>query len=225
MYSLRLSLACLALLGAALVAAPSAGAAVGLVPSVDTPIEGEGSPTHMAHGNFDGDTRMDFAVLDPVAETVRIWRGTLFARFTKGALLNTGNNPAAIVVGEFNGDSDPDIAVTNKSDGTVSLFTGTGAGSATFTTATPVPAGSQPGAMVTDEFNGDSDAELAVVNETGDTISVLTGTGATAATFAAPVPSRSERARARAGSPSASSTATRTPTWPWATSRATTSRS
>ena len=60
----RLSLACLALLGTALVAAPSAGAAVGLVPTLDSPIESEGAPTHVAHGNFDGDSRIDLAVLD-----------------------------------------------------------------------------------------------------------------------------------------------------------------
>ena len=91
-------------------------------------------------------------------------------------------------MGEFNGDSDPDLAVTNKSDGTISLFTGTGAGSATFTAPTTVPAGSQPGAMLAGEFNGDTDTELAVVNETGDTFSVLVGTGAAAATFNAPIP-------------------------------------
>jgi hypothetical protein len=187
MNSLRPSLACLALFGAALVGAPSAEAAVGLLPNLDSPIEGVGAPTAVAHGNFDGDGRTDLAVLDSNAENVTIWRGTLFARFIKGNTLTTGNNPAAIVVGEFNGDTDPDLAVTNKSDGTISLFTGTGAGSATFSTAGTVPAGTQPGAMLAGEFNGDTDTELAVVNETGDTFSVLVGTGAAAATFSAPI--------------------------------------
>jgi hypothetical protein len=188
MNSLRLSLACLATLFAAdLVEDRSAQAAVGLAPAIDSPIEGVGAPIAVANGNFDGDSRMDFAVLDNDAETVTIWRGTLFGRFVKGNILNTGNEPAAIVVGEFNGDTDPDLAVTNKSDGTVSLFTGTGAGSATFAAPTTVPAGSQPGAMLAGEFNGDTDTELAVVNETGDTFSVLVGTGAAAATFGAPI--------------------------------------
>ena len=186
----KLVLRCLPLLvlALALVAPAPASAALGLLPTVDSPIEDVGAPTAVAHGNFDGDSRMDFAVLDNTAENVTIWRGTLFARFIKGNILNTGNEPAAIVVGEFNGDSDPDLAVTNKSDGTISLFTGTGAGSATFAAPTTVPAGSQPGAMLAGEFNGDTDPELAVVNETGDTFSVLTGTGAAAATFNAPIP-------------------------------------
>src|SRR5829696_3188590 len=186
MYSLRLSLACLVLLGVALFAVPPAGAAVGLVPSLDSPIENVGAPTAVAHGQFDGGNRTDLAVMDPTAETVTIWRATLFGRFDKVTTLATGNNPAAIAVGEFNGDSDPDLAVTNKADDTISLYTGTGATSATFASAGTVPAGTDPGAMVASDFNGDADADFAVVNETGDTFSVLFG-GA-AATFSAPIP-------------------------------------
>jgi hypothetical protein len=119
MNSLRLSLACLTLFGAEVVGPRSAEAAVGLLPSLDTPIEDVGAPTAVARGNFDGDSRVDLAVLDPTAERVTIWRGALFGRFVKGNLLTTGNNPEAIVVGEFNGDSDPDLAVTNKSAETI----------------------------------------------------------------------------------------------------------
>src|SRR5215207_3533972 len=160
MYSLRLSLACLALLGAALFAVPPAGAAVGLVPSLDSPIEDVGAPTAVAHGQFDGGNRTDLAVLDPTAETVTIWRATLFGRFDRGTTLATGNNPAAIAVGEFNGDSDPDLAVTNKADGTISLFTGTGATSATFASAGTVPAGASPGAMVAGLFDAGTDTDF-----------------------------------------------------------------
>jgi hypothetical protein len=188
MYTARLSLPCLVLLGAALVAAPSAGAAVGLVPSLDSPIAGVGAPTAVASGHFDGGSRTDLAVLDPTAERVTIWRATLFGRFDEGNTLATGNLPDSIAVGEFNGDTDPDLAVTNRADDTISLFTGTGATAATFASAGTVPAGTDPGAIVVGEFNGDTDADIVVVNETGDTISALFGTGASAATFSTPNP-------------------------------------
>src|SRR5215203_3444732 len=175
MYSLRLSLACLGLFGAALVVAPPAGAAVGLAPSLDSPIPGAGAPTAVAQGQFDGGNRTDLAVLDPTAETVTIWRATLFGRFDRGNTLGTGNSPAAIVVGEFNGDTDPDLAVTNKADDTISLYTGTGATSATFASAGTVPAGTDPGAMVASDFNGDSDPDLAVGNITTDEVKIFTG--------------------------------------------------
>ena len=183
MVALRLSLACLALSGAAFVAAPTAGAAVGLVPSLDSPIGDVGAPSAVAHGHFDGGDRPDLAVLDTAAETVTIWRASLFGRFVKGNTLATGNNPAAIITGEFNGDTDADIAVTNKADGTISLFTGTNAGSATFSSAGTVAAGTNPGAMVAGLYDAGTDTDLVVVNEVGDTISVLFGTGAAAATF------------------------------------------
>jgi hypothetical protein len=188
MFALRLSLACLALFAGALVAAPSAGAAVGLVPSIDSPMDAGGAPSAVAHGHFDGGDRPDLAILDSAAETVTIWRASLFGRFIKGNTLATGNNPSAIVTGEFNGDTDADIAVTNTADGTISLFTGTNAGSATFANAGTVPAGASPGAMVAGLYDAGTDTDFVVVNETGDTISVLFGTGATAPTFSAVIP-------------------------------------
>jgi len=185
----RLLLSCLPLLALALaLAAPApAGAAVGLAPTSDGTLELGGQPTFAIDGNFDGGGRPDLAVLDPTAKTVTIWRAQAFGRITSSTVLNTGNDPKGIAVGEFNGDSDPDLAVTNRSDGTISLFTGTGATSATFTSVGTVPAGSSPGAIVSGFFDGGADTDLALVNESGDTISVLVGTGASAATFSAPV--------------------------------------
>jgi hypothetical protein len=182
-----LSRAVLAVFGAALVAAPSAWAAAGLLPTDESPIKGVGAPTRVATGNFNGGGRIDLAVLDPTAKTVTIWRQDLLGRFIEDNSFATGNSPIDIEVGEFNGDSDPDLAVSNRTDGTISLFTGTGVSNATFSSAAgTVPAGTQPGALVAGQFDGGTDTDLAVVNESGDTISVLVGTGAAAATFAAP---------------------------------------
>ena len=51
-----------------------------------------------------------------------------------------------------------------------------------------MPAGTDPGRIVAGQFDASTDSDLAVVNETGDTFSVLFGTGASAATFNAPIP-------------------------------------
>jgi hypothetical protein len=66
---------------------------VGLLPSLDSPFEGVGAPTAVVHGQFDGGNRTDLAVLDPTAETVTIWRVTLFGRFDEWNTLATGNGP------------------------------------------------------------------------------------------------------------------------------------
>ena len=177
----------LALALALAVPAP-AGAAIGLAPTLDVTLDAGGEPTFAIDGNFDGGSRPDLAILDPTAETVTIWRGQSFGRFTRSTVLTTGNIPKGIAVGEFNGDTDPDLAVSNRGDDTISLFTGTGASAATFTVAGTVPAGTDPGAIVAGQFDANTDSDLAVVNETGDTFSVLFGTGASAATFNAPIP-------------------------------------
>ena len=178
----------LSLLLTAIAAPPGASAAIGLQRTFDVTLDVGGEPAFAVDANFDGGTRPDLAILDPVAETVTIWRAQAFGRFISGAVLATGNNPRAIAVGEFNGDSDPDLAVTNNQDDTISLFTGTGATSASFSSVGTVPAGADPGQIVSGQFDAGTDGDLALVNETGDTFSVLFGTGATAATFSAPIP-------------------------------------
>ena len=181
---------CLPLLVLALaLAAPApAGAAIGLAPTLDGILDVGGEPTFAIDANFDGGSRPDLAILDPTAETVTIWRGQSFGRFTRSTVLVTGNNPEAIAVGEFNGDADPDLAVSNKTDDTISLYTGTGASAATFSSVGTVPAGTDPGAIVAGQFDANTDSDLAVVNETGDTFTVLFGTGTPAAAFSAPIP-------------------------------------
>ena len=96
--------------------------------------------------------------------------------------------PRGIAVGEFNGDSTRTLPSGADADDTISLFTGTGASSATFSVVGTVPAGTDPGAIVAGQLDAGTDSDLAVVNETGDTFSVLFGTGASAATFNAPIP-------------------------------------
>src|SRR4029077_4752748 len=83
--------------------------------------------------------------------------------------------PAAVAVGDFNGDGKLDLAVTNKGDKTVSILLGNGDG--TFQSQTTVPTGLAPDAVVTGDFNGDGKPDLAVANFTDGTISILLGNG------------------------------------------------
>jgi type II secretory pathway component GspD/PulD (secretin) len=104
-------------------------------------------------------------------------------QFTPGILPGTfpstnydvGTAPASVVVGDFNGDGKPDLAVVNKTDNTVSILLGNGDG--TFGAATTFPTGMAPIAVVTSDFNGDGKLDLAVVNQTDDTVSILLGNG------------------------------------------------
>jgi FG-GAP-like repeat len=75
----------------------------------------------------------------------------------------TGTTPDAIATGDFNGDGNPDLAVVNHDDGTVSIFFGRSDGS--FTRSADYVVGSGPIAIAVGDFNGDGKPDLAVVNQ------------------------------------------------------------
>lgn len=97
----------------------------------------------------------------------------------------TGTGPAGVAVGDFNGDSKPDLAVTyatDSSNNSVSILLGNGDGS--FGTATNFPAGSGPAGIVATAFAG-TNIDLAVADEAGNNVDVLIGNGD--GTFVAPI--------------------------------------
>jgi Ca2+-binding RTX toxin-like protein len=95
--------------------------------------------------------------------------------------LTTGNNPAAIVSQDFNGDGISDLAVANRTSDSVSIFLATGQGN--FGPATNFILGSagSPSGIVAGNFNGDTLPDLAVSTAIGGDIGggvyVLLGTG------------------------------------------------
>ncbi len=87
-----------------------------------------------------------------------------------------GTHPRSVAVGDFNGDGTPDLAVTNASDGTVSVLLGNGAGS--FGSQQTFAVGGGPFSVAVGDFNGDGRPDLAVTNDSDRTVSVLLGNGA-----------------------------------------------
>ena len=89
-----------------------------------------------------------------------------------------GVNPVAVVVGDFNGDSNPDLGVANSSSRNVSVLRGKGDG--TFQTAQNSAAGTVPSVLAVADFNGDNKLDLVVLAEDSSTqtlINLLLGNG------------------------------------------------
>lgn len=90
-----------------------------------------------------------------------------------------GTSPAAIAVGDFNGDGKVDIAVANTRSGDVSILLGNGDG--TFQPAVNFGAGNSPNAIAVGDFNGDGKLDLAVfqagANGIAGSVSILLGNG------------------------------------------------
>jgi hypothetical protein len=87
--------------------------------------------------------------------------------------LTAGSGPITQVVGDFNGDGKPDIAVLDTTGSNIQVFLGTGAG--TFTPGNSLSTGANPVGLVTGDFNGDGILDLAVA--AGDGVEVLYGSG------------------------------------------------
>jgi type II secretory pathway component GspD/PulD (secretin) len=94
--------------------------------------------------------------------------------------LPTGAAPVFVTTASLRNNSIEDIIVANNTDNTLSVFLGNGDG--TFVTpTTAIPTGAGPVWIVSANFNptvnNDLNLDLAVVNHTADTVSILLGNG------------------------------------------------
>jgi hypothetical protein len=88
-----------------------------------------GFPTSVATGDFNRDGDPDLAVANAYAAppNVLVLRGDGTGSFTAAASVPAGSFPTSVVVGDFNQDADPDLAVAEQSPGQVRVLLG-GAG-------------------------------------------------------------------------------------------------
>jgi hypothetical protein len=97
------------------------------------------------------------------------------AQFGSATLFNTGSLPQSVAVGDFNGDTQADLATADWGSGKVSVLLGRGDGS--FGGPTDFGAGAHPASVAVGDFNGLGPPDLAVANNGSDNVSVLLGRG------------------------------------------------
>ena len=137
------------------------------------------APAATTAADFDGDGKKDLAVANPASDNVSVLLNKGDGTGSFGAATNfpAGDYPNVITSANLNGDSHPDLAVTNYLSDNVSVLLGTGTGS--FGAATNFPAGDTPYGITSLNFNHlvDSHPDLAVTNYNSNNVSVLLGTG------------------------------------------------
>ncbi|MEG4093216.1 DUF4347 domain-containing protein, partial [Microcoleus sp. Pol12B4] len=137
------------------------------------------TPLKIAVGNFNSDTFLDLAVVNAnpqgASGSVSILLGTGTESFGAATDFNVGSIPADVVVGNFNADSFPDLAVVNSLSNNVSILLGNGTGG--FGAATNFGVEQGPNSIATGDFNGDTYLDLATVNGGSSSVSILLGNG------------------------------------------------
>jgi hypothetical protein len=153
-------------------------------------------PFALAPGDFNSDGRPDLVVANDSDNTVSILLNTTAPgaptpSFAPAQDFATDPDPISVVVGDFNLDGKPDLAIVEQGSGLVSIrlnTTAPGAATATFAPGQDFSTGLGPVSAAVADFNGDGEPDLAIANQFSSSVSVLVNTtpaGADTATFAA----------------------------------------
>ena len=151
-------------------------------------------PNRVALADLNHDGILDLVVSTPdgfsggSAATISVVLGRGGGAFASPVNYAVGSRPMEAVVGDFDGDGVPDLAVTNWGSNNVAILHGNGDG--TFSAPSFFPGGSNPHGLVAADFNHDGILDLAVANNGVASVSVLMGLGSGgvgSGAFAAPV--------------------------------------
>ncbi|MSP75358.1 MAG: hypothetical protein EXR12_04405 [Rhodospirillaceae bacterium] len=149
-----------------------------------------GAPIALPPGGYSGliavadvnaDGMLDLAFASPV-DNVAVLLGNGDGTFANPTTFDVGTNPTAVAIADVDGDSNPDLVVTNAYSNNVSVLLGSGDG--TFGAATNFAVGALPRAVAVADLNGDGKADIATANHQDGNVSVLLGNGD--GTFGAP---------------------------------------
>src|SRR6266436_3421891 len=152
-------------------------------------------PSAIVTADFDGDGHQDFAVANFVDSTLSVFLGGIDVptgnpTFTPVAgspfpLPTNVSGPVAMTVADFNADGKPDLAIANQTtfanpsvaQGNVVVLQGTGDGTFTQFPGSPITVGQNPVAIASGDLDGHASADLAVVNKTDNSVTVLLNNG------------------------------------------------
>ena len=139
-----------------------------------SPQQAGASPHSVAAADLDGDGDEDLAVANLLSDTVTILRNNGAGNFTEPASSPefAQYNPVAVAAADFDGDSDPDLAVPKLTD-EVTILDNNGNGNFTEPATSPEDVGVGPRSIAAADLDGDSDPDLAVPNFDSDNVTIL----------------------------------------------------
>lgn len=139
-------------------------------------------PRTVAVADFDEDGVTDLAVANVRSNSASVLMGKEDGTFEAAVDYPVGEGPRTITTDDFDGDGITDLAVVNRFSDDVSILVGEGDG--TFGEAASYKAGNTVNSengdaydVVTEDFDGDAEVDLAVANRGAGNVSILAGRG------------------------------------------------
>jgi hypothetical protein len=128
------------------------------------------------------DTNIDLFIVKNSGVTTdfyEVWQGDGAGTFIEntGASGGTENEPLFVATADINGDTKPDMIISNYADNSLTVLLGNGDGTFSEATGSPINVGSQPRSISTGNLNGDAHVDLAVTNLGSNAITILLGNG------------------------------------------------
>ena len=163
-------------------------ATLGFQPAATYPVGS--APFGVAVGDFDGDGKLDLAVVNAGDGSVSILLGKEDGSFKSAINFSACGNCTRIAAGDFDGDSNSDLALLRpgnadvSDNGDVTIFFSNGDG--TFHEGQVLIPGKNPSSILAPDLNADQRLDLLITNQTDNTLAILFGNGD--GTFQAPVP-------------------------------------
>ncbi len=141
------------------------------------------APNSICAGDFDGDSKPDLAVLNAGSSNISIFRNTSTVgsfSFASAVTVSTSSTPVDLQSADMDGDTFPDIVLTNGGASSFSIFRNTNttatAGTITFSSATSFATGSSPLGVALGDINGDGKLDVVVANSAASTVGVYRNT-------------------------------------------------
>jgi hypothetical protein len=147
-----------------------------------SPIAVGQQPSAIVIGTFNASGNEDFAVTNFTDNTLSLFLGNGDGTLNQAAgspfpLPSTATGPIAMVTNDFNSDGNADLAIVTETTNNALVLLGTGNATFNLAPSSPFPVGKTPVAVATADLNLNAIPDLAIVNQTDNTVSVLLGNG------------------------------------------------